>query len=95
MVAARALACVGLMWTCLAAAAPTTHDVADTFVTGERSTVSDPPAVEPDRPVSDDLPFTGAPLEALGVAVSGLALTGVLLFVGERRRRRHVVGRPS
>lgn len=97
MVAARALACAGLLWTCLAAAAPVRHDVADTFVTGDQATVEffdgwGAPA-GPHRPVSDDLPFTGAPLEALGVAASGLALTGVLLAVGSRRRRRAVVRR--
>ncbi|TKK78891.1 hypothetical protein FDA94_36780 [Herbidospora galbida] len=97
MLAARALACVGLMWTCLAAAVPisvpVSHDVADAFVTGEQATVEffdgwESPAVDPRRPVAEDLPFTGAPLEALAVAASGLALTGVLLAVGNRRRRR-------
>ncbi len=47
----------------------------------------------PARPVTEDLPFTGAPLEAVAVAASGLALTGVLLAVGSRRRRRAVVRR--
>lgn len=102
MLAVRALACVGLMWTCLAAAVPiagpVSHDVADAFVTGEQATVGlfdgwDSPAVDPRRPVTEDLPFTGAPLEALAVAASGLALTGVLLAVGARRRRRAEVRR--
>ncbi|WP_066364144.1 hypothetical protein [Herbidospora mongoliensis] len=106
MVAPRALACVGLMWTCLAAAVPASHDVADTvadtFVTGEQATVEflqgwriggDSPIVDPHRPVAEDLPFTGAPLEAVGVAASGLALTAVLLAVGARRRRRAAVRR--
>ncbi|NAS21764.1 hypothetical protein GT755_08705 [Herbidospora sp. NEAU-GS84] len=110
MLAVRALACVGLMWTCLAAAVPIagpiagpiarsgSHDVADAFVTGEQATVGffdgwDSPAVDPRRPVTEDLPFTGAPLEALAVAASGLALTGVLLAVGARRRRRAGVRR--
>ncbi|WP_157555575.1 hypothetical protein [Herbidospora yilanensis] len=98
MLAARALACVGLMWTCLAAAVPVSHDVADAFVTGEQATVGffdgwDSPAADPRRPVTEDLPFTGAPLEALAVAASGLALTGVLLAVGARRRRRAEVRR--